>query len=444
MKYIAYIKTQTNYYYIKFIDRERLDVIIEAILSEKLDFFLDGKKYYLNHLLEVRIFETDSEAKYNEDLKESGIKVDMDFVYVDGTNRAYIKPDTLKKIIKEVSGEFLNNKASNQKYLIEKEHLHIDIDLKAKDIFISHSSKDKLLIDKFVEKILILGLGLSNSNIFCTSTEGFGIRTGEDFRAAIRKNISESKITILIISPNYKKSEICLNEMGAAWVLNSHVIPTIIDPIDYKSVGTIMEPLHISKLNDSTFLDELSQIIFKALDKNEFDVVSWNKHKQEFIDFTNSYIQLLKSADDKFPNEYFEQFIQKNIDVNQLLNEAHPTKLDCQKLFTKEYSNEAFNRYCEFFAEVNDNKIRNLGDQYSTYKITSANVYELIRGNELFKGGTIECAKNNIFNIDQKVYRVDFLEDENALHGFSFELFTFYNNRVVFFPKPYALGLIKQ
>ena len=104
MKYIVYIKTQTNYYYIKFIDSEKLDIITEAILSEKLDFFLDGKKYFINHLLEVRIFETVSEAKYNEDLRESGIKVDMDFVYVDGTNRAYIKPDTLKKLIKEVSG----------------------------------------------------------------------------------------------------------------------------------------------------------------------------------------------------------------------------------------------------------------------------------------------------------------------------------------------------
>ena len=162
-----------------------------------------------------------------------------------------------------------------------------DNDIRAKDIFISHSFKDKILIDKFVEKILILGLGLTNNDIFCTSTEGFGIRTGDDFRAAIRKNISGSRITILMISPNYKKSEICLNEMGAAWVLNSHVIPIIIDPIDYKSIGTILEPLQIAKLNDSSFLDELSQIVLKALNKNKFDLVSWNKQKMEFINYLN-------------------------------------------------------------------------------------------------------------------------------------------------------------
>ena len=125
------------------------------------------------------------------------------------------------------------------------------------------------------------------------------------------------------------------------------------------------------------------------------------------------------------------------------MTEAHPTKLDCQRLFTKEYSEESFKKYCELFGNIDKEKIRNIEDKYTTYNITSATVYELTQGNMFFKGGTIQCAKNNIFNMDQMVYKVDFLEDENSKSGFSFEIFTFYSKRVVFFPKPYVLGLFK-
>lgn len=444
MTYIIYIKTQINYYFIKFIDKGKVNIIAEAILKGKNDFILDGKKYFINRLLEIRIFETESESKFHEDIKNSGIKIDRDWVNVDGQNKGYYKPDMLCKIIKEVTTEFIGNKEVNLEIKTpEKIEKTLNSDNKSKDIFISHSSKDKILIDKFVEKILILGLNLSKDDIFCTSTEGFGIKTGDDFRNAIKENISNAKITLLLISPNYKKSEICLNEMGAAWALNSHVLPVIIDPIDYKSVGVILEPLQIAKVNDSMFLDELSKIILKTLNKNNFDIVTWNKHKQEFIDFSNSYIQLLKTTDDKFPSEYFEQFLIKNIDIDQILIEAHPTKLDCQRLFSEKFSDDAFIRYCKIFSQFGKEKAINLWGKYTTYKISSATVFELLKGSNYFNGGTIECVKNYVFNIDQKLYRVDFLENETGEGGYSFEIFTYYNNRVVFFPKPYRLGLIK-
>ena len=41
----------------------------------------------------------------------------------------------------------------------------------AKKIFISHSSKDKTIMEKFSDYILQLGIGLSNEDIFCTSIE---------------------------------------------------------------------------------------------------------------------------------------------------------------------------------------------------------------------------------------------------------------------------------
>ena len=41
-----------------------------------------------------------------------------------------------------------------------------------KDIFISHSGKDKQIVDNFIDLILHGALSVPINNIFCTSTDG--------------------------------------------------------------------------------------------------------------------------------------------------------------------------------------------------------------------------------------------------------------------------------
>jgi hypothetical protein len=85
-------------------------------------------------------------------------------------------------------------------------------------IFISHSSKDEAIVKLFTDKILQLGLHIGLDKIFCTSIQVTTIATGEDFRTVIKERLMKATHVIQIITPNYKESEVCLNEMGAAWV----------------------------------------------------------------------------------------------------------------------------------------------------------------------------------------------------------------------------------
>ncbi|MCH7972406.1 MAG: toll/interleukin-1 receptor domain-containing protein, partial [Bacteroidetes bacterium] len=127
-----------------------------------------------------------------------------------------------------------------------------------KRIFISHSNLDEKITNDFVNKILQNGLGINPiKDVFCTSVEGLKIRSGEDFRKNIKQNIISTDIVILLISVNYKKSEICLNEMGACWVLGKRVIPIIIPPINYKTVGAITEPLQCLNLLTDSGINQL-------------------------------------------------------------------------------------------------------------------------------------------------------------------------------------------
>lgn len=106
-------------------------------------------------------------------------------------------------------------------------------------IFISHSTKDVNIVKSFVENILKLGLDISSDRIFCSSMEGQGIKSGQYIPDRLREEINISIIAFLFISKNYKSSEVCLNEVGAAWATlpKENVIPLILPNVDFHELG---------------------------------------------------------------------------------------------------------------------------------------------------------------------------------------------------------------
>ena len=163
---------------------------------------------------------------------------------------------------------------------LEKEH-------HAKRIFISHSSKDKDIMEKFTDDILQLGIGLSPEDIFCTSIEEMGIKNGDDIRRHIRVNVQSADFSFLMISKNYKQSEICLNEMGAVWATDNRVRFYILPDVDFKEIGWLCDAYKADKLANSVVLDTLEQELtdFYGLPRKG---TIWSRHRQNFIDYLGS------------------------------------------------------------------------------------------------------------------------------------------------------------
>lgn len=157
----------------------------------------------------------------------------------------------------------------------------------AKRIFISHSSKDKDIMEKFTDYILQLGMGLSHEDIFCTSIEEMGIKNGEDIRRHIRENVRSADFSFLMISKNYKASEICLNEMGAVWATDNRVKYYILPNVDFKEIGWLCDAYKADKLADSVALDTLEQELtdFYGLPRKGG---IWSRQRQNFIDYLGS------------------------------------------------------------------------------------------------------------------------------------------------------------
>lgn len=151
-------------------------------------------------------------------------------------------------------------------------------------IFISHSSKDEPLISAFVERILNIGLGISRDDIFYTSAKDTGIRSGTDFKNAIKENIKNAVAVIQIITENYRQSEICLNEMGAAWVLSDNVIPFILEPVRFDNVGFIHNTTQLLKLNNAEDLFKFQDDHEELYQGRKIKQTNYHKQVYDFID----------------------------------------------------------------------------------------------------------------------------------------------------------------
>lgn len=117
--------------------------------------------------------------------------------FIDGVLKGNINTYLVKELL-----------AKNKKNIKPKKNL----------IFISHSSKDEKIAKNFVNTILKLGLGVPNEDIFFTSDYSTSIPAAEDIPDALRDALLQMNLFISIISKDYFKSAVCLNEMGAGWV----------------------------------------------------------------------------------------------------------------------------------------------------------------------------------------------------------------------------------
>lgn len=166
-------------------------------------------------------------------------------------------------------------------------------------IFISHSSEDKQLIDEFVDKILRLSCGFNTSDIIYTSRQSTGVSLGDGIPQFIKENIKTSSLVFFMISPNYRQSEVCLNEMGAAWALDKKTISILLPSVSFNSLGWLTSLDKAIKINDSESLDKLVSMI----SRKELDIADWNRQKESFIlkckEFNVPQIEVLSTEDFK-------------------------------------------------------------------------------------------------------------------------------------------------
>jgi hypothetical protein len=149
-------------------------------------------------------------------------------------------------------------------------------------IFISHAAKDEALVEEFVD-LLQVGVGVHPDDIFCSSLPGMNIPTGADFITYIKTQVKNPDLVLLMISPEFLKSQFCHHEAGASWALSLPIFPIIVPPLDYADVRGVLAGSQSVKLGDKESLNDLRDDITEKLGLNPYRTSHWERKRDKFL-----------------------------------------------------------------------------------------------------------------------------------------------------------------
>ncbi len=186
----------------------------------------------------------------------------------------------LKAIRKNIDKYYSNESAT----ALEVKEKAVMSDKKPK-IFISHSSKDVAQIVNLLD-----GMGLNQTQVFCSSLPGYGIPIDTNIFDYLRDQFIEYNLHVIFIhSDNYYMSAVSLNEMGAAWALKTMVTSILLPDFGFeKMTGVVNDQSIAIKLDGQQFelQDKLNQLYDKVVSEfgltKKADII-WQQKRDSFI-----------------------------------------------------------------------------------------------------------------------------------------------------------------
>lgn len=157
-------------------------------------------------------------------------------------------------------------------------------------VFISHSSKDKAFVEELVE--LLESIGFDESNLFCSSVDGYGIGLGEDIFETLKKLFREHELFVIFVhSPRYYESPVSLNEMGAAWVLKTNFYSFLTQDMQFERMKGVVNSdkvaIKVDAEDAKARLNELKDKLCAAFNLENISHTKWERKRDRFLEKVN-------------------------------------------------------------------------------------------------------------------------------------------------------------
>ena len=149
-------------------------------------------------------------------------------------------------------------------------------------IFISHASIDKPIVDSFVT-FLKLCFRYNPGNIFYTSLTSTDVPFSDNILDSIKQNLVQANEVFLMISDNYKASEMCMLEMGSAWITRTKLTPILLPGCDFDKLNWGIDKTSAIKIQDSDQLDKLFEYYKTKYPNLTPPITEWNQEKKQFL-----------------------------------------------------------------------------------------------------------------------------------------------------------------
>lgn len=150
-----------------------------------------------------------------------------------------------------------------------------------KEIFISHSSKDKEIVGQLIN--IIEDIGVQSDKIFCSSYEGYGVPLGDNFLITIKEKLDANVLVIFMLSQNFYESPICLCEMGATWIKTNRHIPILIPPFRYDNMKGVIPTTNGMMINEKPKYNSLKDSIEDFFNLHPIKNAIWERKRDNSL-----------------------------------------------------------------------------------------------------------------------------------------------------------------
>lgn len=256
----VYIKLPRHIHYnIRGIEKAELAILISAYEEGETQLYIAGTKYVMEGLEQIKIFTSERPHEYDDFVNVLIQKGELNW-YAD---QSFLYPDQLVHLGTDVTREYIKTgygakKTTSSENIINSSSADFKI-----EVFISHSSKDKVIAAKIAE-LIKSAFNLQATKIRCTSVPGYKLPGGKRTLETLREEVEKSKVLLAIVTENSIASSYVLFELGARWVLKKPTIPLLAS-----STGASLLPTPLSDINALSLLDadDLFQLIDDLADE---------------------------------------------------------------------------------------------------------------------------------------------------------------------------------
>lgn len=243
-------------------------------------------KQWQNVILDIMksYYQSDNNENYKR-FQETIVRVKAGYDLKNELSIEYTNGITILKGIIETIDLLVGDDADNT---------HVKISMtKKKKIFISHSSADQKFAEALIDLLNTMGLG--QEEIFCSSIPGYWIGNGKNFLDEIKTHfVNYDLFVIFIHSPRFYNSHVSLNEMGAAWVLQSEYCSFLTNDMEYDQMDAVVTSHEIAiKVNTNEAKSRLNDWKMRILDwfgKSDINANIWERKRNSFLETVSSFI----------------------------------------------------------------------------------------------------------------------------------------------------------
>ncbi len=195
----------------------------------------------------------------------------------------------------------------------------------SKSLFISHATKDKDLVEDFVEIILQIGMDIPANDIFCSSLSGMGIPSGKNFIDYIKEQIQQPKVVIVFFSKAYIDSQFCMCELGATWAMAHNILPILVPPLTHSDIKGVLTGIQVDRVNEADELNRFQEELSKMLNRT-ISFSKWERKRNQFLSKCKDILDSIKENENEKDEAYLEvekKYKDAQIEIEQFEKEVN-------------------------------------------------------------------------------------------------------------------------